>query len=104
MPIMGVARHSRTPIILGSQPVLITKDAAAGITGYVRWQRGLRSIVVGKIQGFIDNGYIRLAGLIRGVFIPKRCRVCGGELDSKFKKRGYGYLCLPCLGGRRRSK
>jgi len=52
---------------------------------------------VGKIQGFIDNGYLRLAGLILGLpIMPKRCRVCGRELDSKYKKRGRGYLCLEC--------
>jgi len=57
---------------------------------------------VGKIQGFIDNGYLRLAGYIRGVFIPKRCRVCGCALTLKYIKRDKGYLCLACLRERRR--
>ena len=58
--------------------------------------------LMNKRQELINNGYMRLAGYIRGVFIPKRCRVCSGELDAKYKKRGYGYLCLSCLRERRR--
>jgi len=54
-------------------------------------------------QGKIINGYLRLYCGIMGIEPPpKRCRVCGGELDTKYISRKCGYLCLTCY--RRRNK
>ena len=59
----------------------------------------------------VINGYMRLWCKIYGIpedadmsQSPKRCRVCGGELDVKYIKRGRGYLCRECLNTKRRER
>jgi len=49
------------------------------------------------------NGYLRLYCKIKEIPAPpKRCRVCNGELDAKWKARQHGHLCLRCLMAKRR--
>ena len=49
------------------------------------------------IEGMILNGYLRLYCAIVGLPLPpKRCRVCGGEVDLKWKARKAGCICLDC--------
>ncbi len=51
-----------------------------------------------NIDDLILNGYLRLYCAILGLpMIPKRCRVCGAELDKKYKHRHAGYLCKACF-------
>ena len=49
------------------------------------------------ITDTIAKGYLRLYRVIKG--LPPLlgvCRVCRGELDSKYKARKQGKLCLNC--------
>lgn len=51
------------------------------------------------------GGYLRLYCLIKGIPPPpKRCRVCRGEMDAKYKGRHCGYLCLACYRERNRRR
>jgi hypothetical protein len=53
--------------------------------------------------GQIFNGYLRLYCAINELpMIPKRCIRCGGELDSKYKARHSGNVCLSCYVKRKR--
>ena len=48
-------------------------------------------------EGMIFNGYLRLYCAIRGITPPpKRCRVCGGEVDNHYGGRHCGFLCYEC--------
>lgn len=45
----------------------------------------------------VINGYLRLYCKIFGIpQIPKRCRVCGAELDTGYRGRNTGFLCRDC--------
>jgi len=55
--------------------------------------------IMDRYQKLIDDGYANLAALFYYECPhpkPKRCRVCGGVLDTKYKERHRGYLCLEC--------
>jgi len=48
------------------------------------------------------HNYLRLYCAINELpMIPKRCRVCGEELDAKWEARKKGYICLRCLRQKR---
>ena len=54
----------------------------------------------------VINGYLRLYIKIfeLDIYLPKRCRVCGEELDKKYKKRNCGNLCIKCYRKKRLDK
>ncbi len=55
--------------------------------------------------GKVINGYLRLYCAIFGIpKIPKRCRVCGAELDTEYQKRDVGFLCLDCFRTQNRNR
>ena len=59
------------------------------------------------MNDLVYNGYLRLLAKIVGIKnAPRRCRVCEGVLDGKYKKRRAGHLCIECFraSGRARSR
>jgi hypothetical protein len=52
----------------------------------------------------IFTGYLRLYCKVMDILgAPKRCRVCNGLLDAKYKGRNSGSVCYRCYKNMRKS-